>query len=293
VMRGTTILAIKEGDKIAMAGDGQVTAGDVVMKAGAKKVRKLYNDKVIAGFAGSTADAFTLFEKFEQKLEQYNGQLLRAAVELAKDWRTDKFLRRLEAMMIVGNQDGLLVLTGSGDVIEPDDNIAGIGSGGSYAVAAARGLMKHPGLAPIEVVSEALNIASDLCIYTNKNLTDEKCSKCGKPMVIKTGKFGRFMACSGYPDCTNTKPFTLGIKCPKCNKGELAERQSRRGKVFYSCDQYPKCDYASWDKPIDEPCPQCKHPFLTIKTTKKTGTKKVCPNKECGYSVEIDEPENE
>src|SRR3990167_691357 len=136
MIHGTTILAIKDEKKIAIGGDGQVTAGNVVLKAQAKKVRRLYHDKVLAGFAGSTADAFTLFEKFEGKLEQYNGQILRAAVELAKDWRTDKYLRRLEAMMIVGNSDALLILSGSGDVIEPDDQIAGIGSGGSYAVAA-------------------------------------------------------------------------------------------------------------------------------------------------------------
>ena len=137
MIHGTTILAIKDEKKIAIGGDGQVTAGNVVLKAQAKKVRRLYHDKVLAGFAGSTADAFTLFEKFEGKLEQYNGQILRAAVELAKDWRTDKYLRRLEAMMIVGNSDALLILSGSGDVIEPDDQIAGIGSGGSYSMAPA------------------------------------------------------------------------------------------------------------------------------------------------------------
>lgn len=173
-MHGTTILAIKDGQKIAIGGDGQVTTGSIVMKSHAKKVRRLYHGKVIAGFAGSTADAFTLFEKFEGKLEQYNGQILRAAVELAKDWRTDRILRRLEAMMIVGNQEALFVLSGAGDVIEPDDQIAGIGSGGAFAIAAARALRGNTKMQPREVVEAALNIASDLCIYTNKNLTIEE-----------------------------------------------------------------------------------------------------------------------
>ncbi|HLB58801.1 MAG TPA: ATP-dependent protease subunit HslV [Bdellovibrionota bacterium] len=174
MIHGTTILAIKDEKKIAIGGDGQVTAGNVVLKAQAKKVRRLYHDKVLAGFAGSTADAFTLFEKFEGKLEQYNGQILRAAVELAKDWRTDKYLRRLEAMMIVGNSDALLILSGSGDVIEPDDQIAGIGSGGSYAVAAARALKKHTNLPPRDLVTEALKVTADLCIFTNGNFTIEE-----------------------------------------------------------------------------------------------------------------------
>lgn len=173
-MHSTTILAIKDGPLIAIGGDGQVTTGSIVMKAQAKKVRRLYHGKVIAGFAGSTADAFTLFEKFEGKLEQYNGQILRAAVELAKDWRTDRILRRLEAMMIVGNNEGLFVLSGSGDVIEPDDEIAGIGSGGAYAVAAARALRSNTKLSCREIVEFSLKIASDLCIYTNKNLTIEE-----------------------------------------------------------------------------------------------------------------------
>ena len=172
-MHATTILAIKDGPHVAMGGDGQVTTGNIVMKSQAKKVRRLYHDKVIAGFAGSTADAFTLFEKFEAKLEQYNGQILRAAVELAKDWRTDKVLRRLEAMMIVGNREGLFVLSGAGDVIEPDDEIAGIGSGGAFAVAAARALKRNTKMQAKEIVEASLNIASDLCIYTNKNLTIE------------------------------------------------------------------------------------------------------------------------
>jgi ATP-dependent HslUV protease, peptidase subunit HslV len=173
-MKSTTILAIKHGSHVAMGGDGQVTAGNVVMKGKAKKVRRLYHGKVIAGFAGSTADAFTLFEKFEAKLEQYSGQILRAAVELAKDWRTDRVLRRLEAMMIVANNEGLFVLSGSGDVIEPDDEIAGIGSGGAYAVAAARALKNNSSFSPKEIVEKALGIASDLCIFTNKNLTIEE-----------------------------------------------------------------------------------------------------------------------
>jgi ATP-dependent HslUV protease, peptidase subunit HslV len=175
-MKSTTILAIKNGSHVAMGGDGQVTAGNVVMKGHAKKVRRLYHGKVIAGFAGSTADAFTLFEKFEAKLEQYNGQILRSAVELAKDWRTDKILRRLEAMMIVANHEALFVLSGVGDVVQPDDEIAGIGSGGSYAVAAARALKNNTELSPREIVEKSLKITSDLCIYTNNNLTVEELS---------------------------------------------------------------------------------------------------------------------
>jgi len=173
-MHATTILSVRRNSKVAIAGDGQVTVGNTVMKSNARKVRKMYNDKVLAGFAGATADAFTLFEKFEAKLEQYHGNLTRAAVELAKDWRTDKVLRRLEALMIVADAERSFVLSGNGDVIEPEDGIAAIGSGGAYALAAARALVAHTELGSRKIVETALQIAGDICIYTNKEITVEE-----------------------------------------------------------------------------------------------------------------------
>jgi ATP-dependent HslUV protease subunit HslV len=159
---------------VAVAGDGQVTFDKTIMKSGARKVRRLYNDKIIAGFAGSTADAFTLFTRFEAKLEQYHGQLQRAAVELGKEWRTDKYLRHLEALLIVADQNTSLVLSGGGDVIEPDDGVVAIGSGGPYAVAAARALIRHTDLSARDVVQEAMNIAREICIYTNSEILIEE-----------------------------------------------------------------------------------------------------------------------
>jgi ATP-dependent HslUV protease subunit HslV len=173
-LHGTTILAVRRNGKTAIAGDGQVTVGATVMKHNAKKVRKLYNDKVLAGFAGATADAFTLFEKFEAKLEQYHGNLTRAAVELAKDWRTDRVLRRLEALMIVADTERSFILSGSGDVIEPENGISAIGSGGPYAFAAARALVDHTTFDARRIVEESLLIAADICIYTNKEITIEE-----------------------------------------------------------------------------------------------------------------------
>lgn len=171
---GTTIIAVRKDGKVAIAGDGQVTMGNTVMKHGARKVRRLYNDKVIAGFAGSTADAFTLFEKFEAKLEEYRGNLMRAAVELAKDWRLDRALRRLEALLIVADSERSFIISGTGDVIEPDDGIAAIGSGGPFAQSAARALVKYSELDARGVVEEAMKIASGICIYTNSNITVEE-----------------------------------------------------------------------------------------------------------------------
>ncbi|MEK7850594.1 MAG: ATP-dependent protease subunit HslV [Deltaproteobacteria bacterium] len=171
---GTTIIAVRKDGKVAIGGDGQVTMGNTVMKHGAKKVRRLYGDKVIAGFAGSTADAFTLFEKFEKKLEEFRGNLTRAAVELAKDWRLDRTLRRLEALLIVADSEHSFIISGTGDVIEPDDGIAAIGSGGPFAKAAATALVKYSVLGAREVVEEAMKIASDICIYTNSNITVEE-----------------------------------------------------------------------------------------------------------------------
>lgn len=173
-LHATTILAVRRNNKTAIAGDGQVTVGSTVMKHNAKKVRKMYNDKVLAGFAGATADAFTLFEKFEAKLEQYHGNLTRAAVELAKDWRTDKILRRLEALMIVADTERSFILSGNGDVIEPETGIAAIGSGGPYALAAATALMAQTNLEARTIVEESLKIAGDICIYTNKVITVEE-----------------------------------------------------------------------------------------------------------------------
>jgi len=173
-MYGTTVIAVRHRGKVAVGGDGQVTLGNTVMKHGAKKVRRLYKDQIIAGFAGATADAFTLFERFEAKLDQYRGNLARAAVELAKDWRTDRMLRRLEALLIVASRDATLVLSGTGDIIEPDDGVAAIGSGGPFALAAARALIKYSGLEAREIVEEALRIASKICIYTNEELVVEE-----------------------------------------------------------------------------------------------------------------------
>ena len=173
VWHGTTILTVRKGGKVVVGGDGQVSIGQTVIKSNAKKVRKLGKGDVIGGFAGATADAFTLFERLEAKLEQYPGQLMRAAVELAKDWRTDRYLRRLEAMMIVADSQVSLVLTGTGDVLEPENNVMGIGSGGNYALAAARALLDQP-LDAEQIVRKSLDIAADICVYTNHNLVIEK-----------------------------------------------------------------------------------------------------------------------
>jgi ATP-dependent HslUV protease subunit HslV len=166
---GTTILSVRRGKSVALGGDGQVTLGNIVVKATARKVRRLYNEQILAGFAGGTADAFTLFERFEAKLEQYQGNLLRAAVELAKDWRTDRMLRRLEAMLSVADSEHSLIITGNGDVLEPEYGIVAIGSGGAYAQSAARALLENTSLTPAEIVKKSLEIAGDLCIYTNQN----------------------------------------------------------------------------------------------------------------------------
>ena len=171
--KGTTILSVRKGADVVIAGDGQVTFGNTVMKSNAKKVRRLGNGDIIAGFAGSTADAFTLFERLETKIEKYSGQLTRACVELAKDWRTDRYLRRLEAMMIVADKDVSLVLSGNGDVLEPEDGIVGIGSGGSYALAAARAL-SDTDMTAEEIALKSMQIAADICIYTNHNIIVEK-----------------------------------------------------------------------------------------------------------------------
>lgn len=170
---GTTILSVRRGAQVALGGDGQVTLGTVVVKGSAKKVRRLYHDRILAGFAGGTADAFTLFERFEAKLEKHQGNLLRSAVELAKDWRTDRILRRLEAMLAVADREKSLVVTGQGDVLEPEHGIVAIGSGGPYAQAAARALLENTPLSPREIVERALAIAADLCIYTNHQRTIE------------------------------------------------------------------------------------------------------------------------
>jgi ATP-dependent HslUV protease, peptidase subunit HslV len=166
---GTTILSVRRGDRVAMGGDGQVTLGNIVVKATAKKVRRLYHDRILAGFAGATADAFTLFERFEAKLEKHQGNLLRSAVELAKDWRTDRILRRLEAMLAIADRESSLVITGTGDVLEPERGLLAIGSGGGYAQAAALALLDNSQLDPAEIVKKALSIAGELCIYTNQN----------------------------------------------------------------------------------------------------------------------------
>ena len=173
-IRGTTILAVKKNDKVTVAGDGQVTLDTTILKHGARKVRRLYNGDVIVGFAGATADAFTLFDRFDQKLEQYNGNLLRSAVELTKDWRTDRVLRHLEALMIAVSRDYSLIISGNGDVIESDDDVMAIGSGGPYAQAAARALVRHTNLTSSEIAKEAMKIAAEICIYTNDHITLEE-----------------------------------------------------------------------------------------------------------------------
>jgi len=165
----TTILCVRRGDQVAIGGDGQVTLGNIVIKGTARKIRRLYNDRILAGFAGATADAFTLQERFETKLEKHQGNLMRAAVELTKDWRTDRVLRRLEAMLIVADRNNTLVLTGNGDVLEPEEGIAAIGSGGAYAQSAAVALLRNTDMQPEEIVRKSLAIAGDLCIYTNQN----------------------------------------------------------------------------------------------------------------------------
>lgn len=173
-LKSTTILCIRHRGKTVMAGDGQVTLDQTIMKHTARKVRKIYQDRVLAGFAGATADAFTLFTKFEEKLEQYNGNLLRAAVELAKDWRTDRILRRLEALLIVADRDHSLIISGNGDVIEPDDGVTAIGSGGPYAHAAAKALIRHSNLDARAIAEEAMRIAASICIYTNDQIIIEE-----------------------------------------------------------------------------------------------------------------------
>lgn len=173
-IRSTTVLCVRRGDKVVMAGDGQVTMGEAVIKHGARKIRRLYQDKVLAGFAGSTADAFSLFARFEAKLEQYHGNLGRACVELAKDWRTDKALRHLEALLLVCDKAQTFLISGAGDVIEPDEGLAAIGSGGPYALAAARALFEHTQLAARQIAEEAMKIAAKTCIYTNANVTIEE-----------------------------------------------------------------------------------------------------------------------
>jgi len=170
---GTTILSVRRGNRVAMGGDGQVTLGNIVVKASARKVRRLYQNRILAGFAGGTADAFTLFERFEAKLEKHQGNLLRSAVELAKDWRTDRMLRRLEAMLSVADTENSLIITGNGDVLEPEQGIVAIGSGGAFAQSAARALLENTDLAPVDIVTKSLEIAGDICIYTNRNFTIE------------------------------------------------------------------------------------------------------------------------
>jgi ATP-dependent HslUV protease subunit HslV len=176
MFKGTTVLCVRRGSEVAMAGDGQVTLGSTVMKHTARKLRRMYDDQVLAGFAGSTADAFTLFEKFEAKLQEFRGNLQRAAVELAKEWRTDRVLRHLEALLIVADRDTTLVLSGVGDVIEPEHGIAAIGSGGAYAQAAARALIGHSGLSMPQVAEQALKIAAEICVYTNDKIIVETLS---------------------------------------------------------------------------------------------------------------------
>jgi len=173
-IRGTTILSVRRGGKVVIGGDGQVSMGNTVMKGNARKVRRLYKGGVLAGFAGATADAFTLFERFEGKLEKHSGNLTRAAVELAKDWRTDRMLRRLEALLVVADREASLILTGTGDVVEPENSLMAIGSGGSYAQAAARAMLETTELSAREIVERGLNIAADICVYTNHNLVIEE-----------------------------------------------------------------------------------------------------------------------
>jgi len=173
VIRATTVVCVRRDGQVAVAGDGQVTVGNTVMKHGAAKVRRLYHDKILAGFAGSAADAFALFSRFEAKLEEYRGNMERAVVELAKDWRMDKYLRQLQAMLIVANSEKAYLVSGTGDLIQPDDGILAIGSGGPYALAAARALMKHTNLTAVQIAEESLRTAAAICIYTNDNITVE------------------------------------------------------------------------------------------------------------------------
>jgi ATP-dependent HslUV protease subunit HslV len=173
-MHSTTIICVRKDGKVALAGDGQVTLGDTVIKHGAKKIRRLYNDKILSGFAGSSADSFALFSRFESKLEQFHGNLSRAAVELAKDWRTDRSLRHLEAVMVVADDKNSFLIAGNGDLIEPDDGLIAIGSGGPYALAAARALLKYTTLGAREIAEEAMRIASRICIYTNDSISVEE-----------------------------------------------------------------------------------------------------------------------
>ena len=171
---GTTILCVRKNDRVALGGDGQVTLGQIVLKHNAKKIRKMYNNNVLAGFAGATADAFTLFEKFEAKIETYRGNITRSAVELAKEWRTDKILRRLEALLVVADKEHSFIISGTGDVLEPEDGIAAIGSGGPYAHSAAKALLEHTQLEPKRIVEEAMKITSKICIYTNESINVEE-----------------------------------------------------------------------------------------------------------------------
>ncbi|HZI17217.1 MAG TPA: ATP-dependent protease subunit HslV [Pyrinomonadaceae bacterium] len=173
-LRSTTIVLVRKGERVAVAGDGQVTLGETVMKSGARKVRRLFNDKIVTGFAGASADAFSLLSRFEAKLEQYHGNLERASIELSKDWRTDKVLRHLEAMLIVADAKSSFLLTGTGDVIAPDEGVLAIGSGGAYALAAARALVENTDLGAREIAEKALRIAGDICIYTNQNIVVEE-----------------------------------------------------------------------------------------------------------------------
>ncbi|WP_295443948.1 ATP-dependent protease subunit HslV [uncultured Thiodictyon sp.] len=174
IFHGTTILSVRRGDQVVIGGDGQVSLGPTIMKGNARKVRRLYKDRVIAGFAGATADAFTLFERFEGKLEKHQGHLVRSAVELAKDWRTDRMLRRLEALLCIADAQSSLIISGTGDVIEPEHNLMAIGSGGSFAQAAARAMLENTQLSAREIVERALHIAADICVYTNHNLVIEE-----------------------------------------------------------------------------------------------------------------------
>lgn len=174
IFHSTTVIGLTHNGKTVIGGDGQVTVGNAIMKQGARKVRKIYNDTVLAGFAGAAADAFTLFERFEERLQQYHGNLLRAAVELAKNWRTDKYLRQLEALLAVLDKDQALIISGTGEIVEPDDGIVAIGSGGNYALAAARILRKHSNLPALEIVKLSLEAAADICIFTNKNIMIEE-----------------------------------------------------------------------------------------------------------------------
>lgn len=187
MIHATTILTVRHMGRVVMASDGQVTLGDAIVKHGARKIRRLYNDKVLAGFAGSAADSFALFSRFEAKLEQYRGNLERSAVELAKDWRTDRALRRLEAMLIVADEKATFLLSGTGDLIEPDDGIVGIGSGGTYAVAAARALARHTQIDARVIAEIAMNVAAEICIYTNSNVTIEEIAAASQTATSETG----------------------------------------------------------------------------------------------------------